>query len=347
MRDNKKKIIGIIITCVVLSLFVGLIVYNALGNKLRYNEKGDVANTTGNLYNGGYFCEYKGYVYFANKADVNSLYRMKDDGTKVEKLHPDSVSHIQDINDYIYYVRSNETSADVVLRGQPYGIFRLEIGEEKAEQIYNGVVLSMRMLGNDIYFQSYTDKNEDKVQLKKIKIDGTGLETLSDEDYDPICVNGTDIYFTEVRNSHNLMRLDTNDDRIITASEGNYYMPTFVNGAMYYIDLTNGMQLTKVNLSNNESVVLDDGKCINYNVSEENNVIYYQLENEDVHQLCRMALSGDNKVVVADGDCMNIHITKNYTYFYKITGVSVEDVTLYRAKTNGASVQEVNFSKED
>ena len=71
------------------------------------------------------------------------------------------------------------------------------------------------------------------------------------------------------------------------------------------------------------------------------------LENEDVHQLCRMALSGDNKVVVADGDCMNIHITKNYTYFYKITGVSVEDVTLYRAKTNGASVQEVNFSKED
>ena len=52
-------------------------------------------------------------------------------------------------------------------------------------------------------------------------------------------------------------------------------------------------------------------------------------------------------MVVADGDCMNIHITKNYTYFYKITGVSVEDVTLYRAKTNGASVQEVNFSKED
>ena len=347
MRDNKKKIIGIIVVCVLLVLFIGLIVYKTLGNRLRYNKEGDVGNTTGNLHNGGEFCEYKGYVYFSNRADANSLYRMKDDGTKIEKLHPDSVSYIQVINDYIYYVRDNETSADVVLRGQPNGIFRLEIGDNKAEQVYNGVVLSMRMLGNYIYFQSYIDKNEDKVQLKKIKIDGTGLETLSDEDYEPICVNGTDIYFTEVRNSHNLMRLDTNDDRIITASEGNYYKPTFTSGAMYYIDLANGMKLTKVNLSNNQSVVLDEGKCINYNVSEENNVIYYQLENENAHALCRMTLSGDNKVVVTEGDCMNIHITKNYTYFYKITGISVDDVTLYRAKTNGASIQEVNFSKED
>ena len=347
MRDNKKKIIGIVVVCVLLALFIGLIVYKTLGNRLRYNKEGDVGNTTGNLHNGGEFCEYKGYVYFSNRADANSLYRMKDDGTKIEKLHPDSVSYIQVINDYIYYIRDNETSADVVLRGQPNGIFRLEIGEDKAEQVYNGVVLSMRMLGNYIYFQSYIDKNEDKVQLKKIKIDGTGLETLSDEDYEPICVNGTDIYFTEIRNSHNLMRLDTNDDRIITASEGNYYKPTFTSGAMYYIDLANGMKLTKVNLSNNQSVVLDEGKCINYNVSEENNVIYYQLENEDAHALCRMTLNGDNKVVVTEGDCMNIHITKNYTYFYKITGVSVDDVTLYRAKTNGASIQEVNFSKED
>ena len=345
MRDNKKKIIGIVVACVLIGLFIGLIVYKTLGNRLRYNKEGDVGNTTGNLYNGGEFCEYKGYVYFSNRADANSLYRMKDDGTKVEKLHPDSVSHIQVINDYIYYVRDNETSADVVLRGQPNGIFRLEIGDNKAEQVYNGVVLSMRMLGNYIYFQSYIDKNEDKVQLKKIKIDGTGLETLSNEDYEPICVNGTDIYFTEIRNSHNLMRLDTKDDRIITASEGNYYKPTFINGAMYYIDLDNGMQLTRVSLTSNESKVLAEGKCINYNVSEENNVIYYQLEKEDGHALCRMTLSGDNQVVVTEGDCKNIHITKNYTYFYKITGISVDDVTLYRAKTNGASIQEVNFSK--
>ena len=145
---NKKKIITISVISVLAVLLIGLIVYNSISGRLRYNNDGDVGNTTGNLHNGGYFCEYKGYVYFSNKSDANSLYRMKSDGTKIEKLHSDSVSYIQVINDYIYYVRMNETSADVVLRGQPYGIFRLEIGDNKAEQIYNGVVLSMRMLGN-------------------------------------------------------------------------------------------------------------------------------------------------------------------------------------------------------
>ena len=268
---------------------------------------------------------------------------MKSDGTNVEKIHPDSVSYIQVINDYIYYVRTNKNGEDVVLRGQPYGIFRLEIGEKKAEQIYNGLVLSMRMLGNYLYFQAYDDKEH--IQLKKVKIDGTGLKTISDEDYEPICVNGKDIYFTEIRNSHNLMRMDTKNDRIITASEGNYYKPTFVKGYMYYINLADGMKLTRVNLSNDTEVVLDEGKCINYNVNEEENVIYYQLENEDAHALCRMTLSGDKKVVVTEGDCMDIHITKNYTYFYKITGASVDNVTLYRVKTNGTSIQAVNFSQ--
>lgn len=340
---NKKKIIGITIGGLLLALFIGLIVYNSLSDRLRYNKEGDVGNTTGNLYNSGLFCEYKGYVYFSNKADDDSLYRMKSDGTNVEKIHPDSVSYIQVINDYIYYVRTNKNGEDVVLRGQPYGIFRLEIGEKKAEQIYNGLVLSMRMLGNYLYFQAYDDKEH--IQLKKIKIDGKELKTISDEDYEPICVNGKDIYFTEVRNSHNLMRMDTKNDRIITASEGNYYKPTFVKGYMYYINLADGMKLTRVNLSNDTEVVLDEGKCINYNVNEEENVIYYQLENEDAHALCRMTLSGDKKVVVTEGDCMDIHITKNYTYFYKITGASVDSVTLYRVKTNGTSIQAVNFSQ--
>ena len=340
---NRKKIIGITIGCLLLALFIGFIIYNSLSGKLRYNKEGDVGNTTGNLYNGGLFCEYKGYVYFSNRADDNSLYRMKSDGTKVEKLHSDSVSYIQVINDYIYYVRTNDSGEDVVLKGQPYGIFRLEIGDNKAEQIYNGLVLSMRMLGNYLYFQSY--ENGVHIQLKKIKIDGKELKLISDEDYEPICVNGTDIYFTEVKNSHNLMRMDTKNDRIMTASEGNYYKPTFVKGYMYYINLADGMKLTRVNLASDKEEVLDEGKCINYNVNEEENVIYYQLENEDAHSLCRMTLSGDKKVVITEGDCISIHITKNYTYFYKITGASVDDVTLYRVKTSGSSIQAVNFSR--
>ena len=79
MRSNKKKIIGLSITFVLIAIGIGLIIFNSMNNKLRYNKDGDVGNTTGNLYNKGLFCEYEGYVYFSNAADANSLYRMKAD----------------------------------------------------------------------------------------------------------------------------------------------------------------------------------------------------------------------------------------------------------------------------
>ncbi|MBQ6814705.1 MAG: DUF5050 domain-containing protein [Lachnospiraceae bacterium] len=341
----KKKVIKISIGVAILAAIVAMMVIMTINNRFRYNEEGAVANTAGNLYNGGLFCEYEGYIYFSNSDDNNSLYRMKSDGTEPEKLHNDSVSYIQVINDYIYYVKANKVSADVTLRGQPYGIYRLEIGEEISESVYNGIVESMTMCGNYIYFQAYDDN--DLIQLKKVKVDGEEEKVISKGDFRLIAVSGKNIYFTDTETSNNLKRLETDTDRIATVYEGNYYMPTLTKEYMYYIDLGEDMKLKRISLTNNQVETMDDGRCINYNVSESENVIYYQLENKDDHKLCRMNLDSSNKVVVTEGDCCNIHITKNYTYFYKLTGVSVDDKTLYRVKTKGNVIQEVNFQVAD
>ena len=321
---KKKKIVaGTIFVLIMLSVAT-LIIYNIISGRFRYNEEDTVGNTTGNLYNEGLFCEYKGYVYFANPADDNSLY-------------------IQIANDYIYYIRFNKTAADVVLRGHPYGIYRLEIGDNSAECVYNGLVKSMRMLGNYIYFQAYDDEN--LIQFKKVKVDGEELKVISDTDYLPMAVFGTDIYFPGVDDNHNLRRFETDTERMVTVYEGNYYMPAFTSGFMYYIDLDNDMKLTRISLRNNETEVLDEGRCINYNISEDQEVIYYQLENDDDHKLCRMRLNGLDKVTVTEGDCCNIHITENYTYFYKLAGV--ERGKLYRVKNDDYVVQEVILETED
>lgn len=342
---KKKKVIKIIVWVVALALIVTAIVLNIKSNKFRYNKEGETGNTTGNLYNGGTFCEYKGYVYFANPADDNSLYRMKSDGTKLEKLHTDAVSYIQVVNDYIYYIRFNKTSADIVLRGQPYGIFRLEIGDDKAYSVYNGLVKSMCLCGNYIYFQAYDDQN--LIQLKKVKVDGEETEILSDKDYAPLSVWNNEIYFPGVDGEYSLKRLEVEDDSIGTVVEGNYYMPIFIEGYMYYIDLDNDMKLTRISLVTNQTEILDEGRCVNYNLSEKNNIIYYQLENENDHKLCRMSLDGQGKVTVTEGDCVNINITEKYTYFCMLSGIGAEIKTLYRVDNNGSTIQQVNFEKAD
>ncbi len=338
---STKKIIGIGIASVVLIGVVVAIVLTVISNQFRYNEEGAVGNTTGNLYNKGLFCEYKEHIYFANPQDDNSLYRMKKDGTNVEKLHNDTVSYIQVMNDYIYYVRRNFADENNIFRNTLYGIYRLEIGDKKAEMIYNGIVENMVICGNYIYFSAYDDEN--LIQLKSVKVDGEDLKTISDLDYKPIAVEGHTYYFPNVEDNNNLMYIEAGSTKIATSSEGGFYMPAFTDGFVYYIDLNNDMKLTRVSLKSNEFTVLDEGRCVNFNVSEENNLIYYQLENDDEHMLCRMSTNGRDKQTIAVGDYTDIHITEKYTYYYKI--ISADSRELYRADNNGNISQSVIFEK--
>ena len=340
---NTKKIIGMSITAVVLIGIVAAIVITTINSKFRYNEEGAVGNTTGNLSNSGLFCEYEGNIYFANPQDENTLYRMKSDGTDVEKLYDDTVSYIQVMNDYIYYVRRNSVDEDTIFRNMMYGIYRLEIGDDRPQEIYRGIVENMVICGNYIYFSSYDDAN--LIQLKSVKVDGEDLKLISELDYKPIAVEGDTYYFRNVENNNNLMYLEAGSSKINTSAEGDFYMPSFTDGFLYYIDLENGMKLTRVSLKSNETKILDEGRCINYNISEENNLIYYQIENEDEHKLCRMSMNGENKQTVAEGNFENIHITKKYTYYYKI--ISADSKELYRADNSGNTSQQVTFEKVD
>ena len=340
---NKRKIIGISITAAVLIAIVTAIVITTISGQFRYNEDGAVGNTTGNLYNGGLFCEYEGYIYFANPQDENKLYRMKSDGSEIEKIYNDTVSYIQVMNDYIYYARRNDIGEDTIFRNMMYGIYRIEIGDNRPHEVYRGIVENMVICGNYIYFTAYDDTNF--IQLKSVKVDGEELKVISDLDYKPIAVEGDTYYFPNVENNNNLMYIKAGSSTIHTSSEGSFYMPTFTEGFLYYIDLDNDMKLTRVSLKSNETKVLDEGRCINFNISEEQKIIYYQIENEDEHMLCRMSMKGENKQIIAEGNYSNVHITEKYTYYYKI--ISADSKELYRADNSGNTSQKITFDVAD
>ena len=343
--SKKKKIrniiIGVAVVAVIIAVIV-LVVINNNNNKFNYNEEGATGNTTGNLYNGGTFCQYEERIYFANPADNNYLYSMKTDGTDVRKIYEDTVSCIQIIDGYIYYIRTNQVSTDVVIHGSLYGIFRLKIGGDKPLMLYEGIVESMVVCGNYIYFSSYD--HEELLQFKKVKVDGKELALVSEEDFSALAAWNNEVYFTGVDKDHNLMYVISGQDVVHTSSVGNYYMPSFSDGYFYYIDLDNDMKLMRMSLATNEKTVLDEGRCINYNVSSEYGVIYYQLEDAGAHRLRRMDIYGTNKTTIAEGDYGDIHITEKYTYYNKI--VSVDYKQLYCVDTNGNVTREVKFTDD-
>lgn len=332
----KKKLIatGIIVLIIALS-----VVYYFTG-RFKYNEEGITGNTAGNLYNEGLFCESNGYVYFANPYDDYSLYKMNIDGENVEKLYTDTVSDINVAGGYIYYTRFNhKSSADIVFTGTLYGVFRLKDGDSKVVALYNGLVNEVTLSGNYLYFQSYNDKN--LFELRKVKIDGKEDTKLSDKAYIPSSVSNGNIYFPEVEGNHNLLRLNTETDNISVYKEGNFYMPIICSNYIYYIDLDNDRKLCRMNMSNEDVDILSEDKCVNYNISEEKEVIFYQAENSTTdHRLMKMDLQGNNVVTIREGDCFNISITSKYTYFIEKNG---DTDLLYRMNTNGVSVPEVYY----
>lgn len=315
-----KKVLKILIAILILGgIIAGIIIY-MMSNKFEYNDDNAVGNTAGNLYNGGNFCEYGDYIYFANPNDYNQLYRMDLEGKNRELVFADKASYINVCNDYIYYVRNNHSkNTEMVLRGSLFGIYRLEIGSKDVTELHDGIVDSLALCGNKLYFRSYNDT--ELITVRSIMIDGESEKEVTDSDITPVSVYNGNMYYANVDRNHDIMLLNAADDSTTDIKVGNYYMPVVEENILYYIDVDNNYKLVKEDFSTGETVVLTDDKCINYNVSTKYGVIFYQVENHvEDHRLMRMDLDGENEEMVEIGDCTKINITKNYTYYHKIVG---------------------------
>lgn len=232
----KKRIIGITIFIIIIVLIVsGIFAYRRFG-KMEKNDKDAVGNTAGNLYNGGLFCESEKYIYFSNPNDYNQLYRMDLNGKNIKKVHSDKARYINACNGYIYYVRYNHDSGqEVVLRGNRFGVCRIKENSDSTTELYSGLVDSLTLSGNKLYFRSYDDK--DLLEIKSVDIDGENLKKISNDDFLPLSVYKANVYCSNVTDNHNIVKMDAEDASTITVKEGNYYMPIVEEGILYYIDV--------------------------------------------------------------------------------------------------------------
>lgn len=331
-----KKTIAIIITVLVLVAAVTGVGFYMYSNRFIYNKEGDVGNTTGNLYNDGMFCAYKGFVYFANPNDNGRLYRMKEDGSAAERLCSDSVSCINICNDYIYYIRDNMAGhISFVSVDLSNGVSRLKIGKKEGESLHHGVSDSLLLCGNDLYYRAY-NKKTGGYSVKKTGIDGKTTDSLFDESYLLLDYSDGKIYFANDGSNHNLMYYSLKDEKKSECFAGNFYMPDCEGDYLYYIDLDNGHKLSRLNIFTSKTEVLNEDYTVIYNLNAKTGEIYYQAENgKEDHRLCRMKTDGSGAETVLEGDYTDINYTEDYVYFYQIKGRN--SFQLYRKPLSGGT----------
>lgn len=304
---QKRIIIGVIVTLLLVSLFTVMIFVN----RVPMNPEGTVGNTAGNLNNSGLFCEYNGTIYFANSYDGSSLYAMNPDESNIRKLNSLEVQNILAGGKYLYYFQTGSTSTSGFGQVQGRRSFnRCSLNGKDVTTLTTDVVVMAQLVNNYLYMLISTNSGPSFYKMKIDKTDKTELAALS---INPACARDGVIYYNGVETDHYLYALNTANDTLSEVWAGNLWYPVLSDNYVYYMDVAENYRLCRYSLSQGVVEVLTNDRVDCFNVGS--GYIYYQRNNSTTPQLICMRADGSNAFVVAEGNYTDINMTSQYVYF--------------------------------
>lgn len=324
---NKKKILFILIFFIAIS--IGVFIYFKTKTNIPLNDDHALGNTSGNLYNGGFLSESNGIIYFSNPYDEGKLYSMKSDCTDAKKLSDSHVASINVQGNYIYYVKNttNFNTSITSLSGKLKGIYRCNLDGTNEVSLSDKLTGIISLSGNHIFYQLYDKKSG--TSLYKIRTNKSENKQISKTEVNPSSIYNGVLYFSNNADNHNIYTMDITSNTKTFYFNSNTDMTNMQGNFLYYIDLSRGSSLVRLNTSNQIVELLSSGQCINFNIYD--NKIFYQKDGEDAG-LYRMNLDGSNKEHIVTGDFINILCTSQYTFFQFANNPGM----LYRVPTSSA-----------
>ena len=341
----KKKVITIICICFLILICAGLAVFSKFSKRIPENPAGTIGNTSGNLYNGGLFCENDGYVYFSNPYDANSLYSMRPDETEMKKLVTTQVGSINADSNFLYYYQGGSGgNAGLGFLISTTGVYRLKKDNTKNVACLDRVLGKYVILADNTVYYTCAD---DDVSLKSIGIDGENKETLLALDILPVSVQDSTFYYINNEEDLHLMAYDLRSKSSRQVLLEDIYMPIIEGNTIYGIDIHDNYSLVRLDIATGEKTLLDRVRTDLINVTD--GYIYYQTSGK-TPQLKRIRRDGSDMAVVAEGAYTDINATSAYVYFtrfgsptpvYKTPASGPVNVTNFDA-ASAAALEEIN-----
>ncbi len=307
------KFFGVIIIILIAGL---LFLYIRNSARTVYNDENAFGNTAGNLFNGGLFRAYGDKIYFSNINDDGALYSMDTDGRKFNKLSSDRAGYINATGNYIYYSRmlkEKENGGSNVFAFRKTGIFRINSNGSNIKSLYDDPSGLVNVYGNTVYYQHYNSK--DGLKFYKVSIDGTGEEKISDKAIVPMTIADNILYYTGTDSDHYIYAMDLATGRISTLYEGNCYAPIVNNDSIYFMSVSDNYTIYRMDLSGGTPVQIFNERCSTYNITENGNYLYYQVDNNKNNRIGKLNLKTGETDTIMKGNYKNINIAGKYLYF--------------------------------
>ena len=306
-------------------LLIAVLVIPTTKDSLGPNDKSLHGNTSGNLSNGGYFCEYNDSIYFSNIYDDGMLYRMNSDLSNPIKVSDDRVSYLNAAEGNLYYGRKNHEKTNPghpILDYTSPGIYRLDLNTERISRVVHKHTGMIHLIGNYIYFQKNTALSA--YPFYRVRIDGKSETQLSEDNILPASITNNYLYYASLENDFFIkaMNLDTLNETSFIPEPS--YMPIINGDYLYYISIEDDYSIYRTKLSEYACEKMVTGPVFTYNITSDQKYLYYQIDGVTDKRICQLDTETKEEVILQTGNYHNIHITKHYIFF-----TDFNDTTIY------------------
>ena len=307
------RVLIILATATILGMGI-ILIYNS--GRTYWNDDNEIGNTSGNIYNGGLFCEQGNRIFFSNDAADGSLYVMDSDLSDMKLVYDDKAVFINADDNYLYYVRANNTrenQVNSVLMFFNTGVYRLKHNGKGLKAFTGNPSAYLMLHGNNIYFQRY-DVNVG-LFLYKYQIDVKMDRLLLEDAVIPTTVMDNALIYNGFSMDHNINALDLSSFTFHPKFEGNYYYPIFNGNDIYYLNMDDNYKIYRMNNDGTDPTLIVNERCSTYNITEDGKYLFYQVDNGKKNRICRMNLETLVDETLLEGNYKQIHITSNYVFF--------------------------------
>ena len=314
MNKSKKNTIIFIFIAIVAVIF--LVLFHFMSKVKLYNDEHTTGNTSGNLLNGGLFCESNGKIYFSNPYDEGMLYSMDTDLENVEQISEDNVSYLNVAGKYIFYTKRNDKKdmdSEFFLALSTTGLYRCDLKGNNIDKLYDDPTQAACLYGNNVYYQHYDQ--EEGLLLYAAKIDGSEDIKLSDEPCAPYAVSDNVIYYAGYNSDHSIHRINTDGTGDTILYDGNCTAVTKQDNYLYFMDMNDNYSLKRIPVSGGTPEALISDRLATYNVSENGRTIYCQIDNGTANGLYEFDIDSKSLHLIAEGDYNYLNLTTDYLFY--------------------------------
>ena len=341
MKKNTKTTVIFILAVIVILAVILLLRYK---NRVTlYDDESTTGNTSGNLLNGGLFCEADDIIYFSNPYDEGTLYTMDTNLENIKQINKDNVSYLNVAGKYIFYTKRNdkkEVDSDFFLSLSTTGLFRTDLKGGNMAKLYEKPTQAACLYGNNIYYQHYD--TEKGLLLYASKIDGSEDKMLLEEPCAPFAISNDTIYYAGYNSNHAIhsMNIGGTGDQILY--DGNCTAVTMQGDYLYFMDMDDNYSLKRISVSGGTPETLVSDRLATYNVSDDGNTVYCQIDNGTENGLYELSIDTMSLNLIASGNFNYLNLTDDYLFYQEY-----DQSKLYILNRASGATEEWKWTKED